>query len=226
MDKQIKDGIEEYIGHKRLLTQQLQEQILSSNRQPIRRYKRNFQYIFNSAIVLVVFGAFIFFLVSEKESIPETSPPVSGGALEKENIDLKAKLKLSERFRSQKEEEIEALQEEIEALQKEIGRIYAEAPIDYSMMSNYLLQSIGFTGGVEAVRADLVKHPELIPYEGSLGGTMQFSEGSILVLSHKWVFAPFSDGHAVGHLLLTYEINDGEVRNWQVVESHLDGEQY
>lgn len=71
---------------------------------------------------------------------------------------------------------------------------------------------------------DLMQHPELIPYDGVLGGTMGFYDlESIQVLSDRWVYAGFDDGHINGYMLLSYRINDGKI-SWEVIDSYLDGE--
>lgn len=71
---------------------------------------------------------------------------------------------------------------------------------------------------------DLRKHPELIPYDGVLGGTMGFYDPEgIHILSDRWVFAGFDDGHINGYMLLSYSINDGKI-SWEVIDSYLDGE--
>lgn len=71
---------------------------------------------------------------------------------------------------------------------------------------------------------DLRMHPELIPYDGVLGGTMGFYDPEgIRVLSNRWVFAGFDDGHINGYMLLSYHINDGKI-SWEVIDSYIDGE--
>ncbi len=79
-------------------------------------------------------------------------------------------------------------------------------------------------GSGEGIINDLMKHPELIPYDGVLGGTMGFydTEG-IQVLSDRWVFAGFDDGHINGYMLLSYRNNDGKIY-WEVIDSYLSGE--
>jgi len=74
------------------------------------------------------------------------------------------------------------------------------------------------------LKSDLRKHPELIPYDGVLGGTMGFYDSKgIRVLSGRWVFAGFDDGHINGYMLLSYRLNDGKI-SWEVIDSYLDGE--
>lgn len=73
------------------------------------------------------------------------------------------------------------------------------------------------------IRADLIKHNELIPYKGVLGGTMKFnSDKDIYILSAKWVRAYFDDGHIGGWILLEYQVSDGGKILWKVVGSYLD----
>ena len=73
------------------------------------------------------------------------------------------------------------------------------------------------------IKADLTEHPELIPFEGTLGGTMGFYDPeNIYVLSDKWVYARFEDGHIQGGMLLEYSLGpDGEI-SWQVLEARLE----
>lgn len=75
---------------------------------------------------------------------------------------------------------------------------------------------------VKDIISDLMQHRELIPYGGSLGGTMKFySDSQVWVLTKKWVLAYFEDGHNGGHLLLEYEVtNDGKIK-WKVLASYI-----
>jgi hypothetical protein len=64
--------------------------------------------------------------------------------------------------------------------------------------------------------SDLVAHPEIIPMEPVLGGTMYFPEGSVIILSDRWAYAEFEDGHLGGSCLLEYEVDDGSV-TWTIL---------
>jgi hypothetical protein len=68
----------------------------------------------------------------------------------------------------------------------------------------------------------LTRRPDLIPYEGVLGGTMHFVPGESHVLSDRWVFATFEDGHVNGHMLLEYEVSDDGSVSWQVIDAYLN----
>lgn len=69
---------------------------------------------------------------------------------------------------------------------------------------------------------DLVRHPDLIPHEGVLGGKMGFYfPDRIWLLTDRWVLAYFEDGHMAGYLLLRYEVADDGAISWEVIRSYL-----
>lgn len=85
------------------------------------------------------------------------------------------------------------------------------------------LMRLGLRDPVSAITHDLMNRPELIPYEGVLGGTMGFySPGNIHILSSKWVFAYFEDGHIRGEMLLEYSVESDGSLSWRVIDSHLE----
>jgi|GEM_PF-4274897 len=70
---------------------------------------------------------------------------------------------------------------------------------------------------------DLLLNPQLIPFSGTLGGTMGFySPENIYVLSDHWVFARFEDGHTGGSMLLEYRLDDAGEIHWKVLQARLD----
>lgn len=72
------------------------------------------------------------------------------------------------------------------------------------------------------VLAALAEHPELIPYEGVLGGRMHFVPEESRVEADRTVLAVFEDGHRRGQMRLRYEVApDGRIR-WEVLEARLD----
>jgi hypothetical protein len=85
------------------------------------------------------------------------------------------------------------------------------------------LKKKGLQDPIKDIVADLMKHKELIPYKGVLGGTMGFYyENNIHILTPKWVFTYFEDGHIFGHMLLEYQVsNDGRI-SWRVIDSYLE----
>ncbi|SKC73897.1 hypothetical protein [Maledivibacter halophilus] len=123
--------------------------------------------------------------------------------------------------------EIESKENTIKELNEIIKRkdtIIEKLPkLDALMLDN--LKDKGIDDPIK-IKKDLMNHPELIPYEGSLGGTMSFfSIEDIYVLTDKWIFAYFEDGHTLGYMLLRYEIinekeNDIKIK-WKVLDSYI-----
>ena len=75
------------------------------------------------------------------------------------------------------------------------------------------LRGRGLADPVRDIKADLLRHPELIPIPGVLGGRMAFDgEDGIRILDEHWVYAEVSDGHIGGATLLAYEVRDGGIR--------------
>ena len=68
-----------------------------------------------------------------------------------------------------------------------------------------------------------MERPEVIPFEGRLGGTMDFYDPDrINVLSDRWVYAEFDDGHSQGAMLLEYERTEGGTIKWSVIDAYLE----
>lgn len=136
---------------------------------------------------------------------------------------------------SQENKEIENLVIQVQELQNEIKGLkesdnVEEATIvkeqiittdEFPALSQAELTNLGFTGKVDDIKEDLIRHEDIIPYKGVLGGKMHFLNDEIIVLSHEWVFAPFDDGHTGGYLLLNFEIEGGTVTQWKVLDSYL-----
>jgi hypothetical protein len=86
----------------------------------------------------------------------------------------------------------------------------------------FTLKQMGLSDPVNDLRRDLHAHPELIPFEGVLGGTMGFVEDRTALLSRQWVFARFEDGHIAGCCLLSYEVTPGGGISWKVLSAVLE----
>jgi len=86
-----------------------------------------------------------------------------------------------------------------------------------------MLKEKGLRAPIQDIKADLMKHRELIPYEGVLGGKMGFyDENGIQILDSRWVLADFEDGHIAGRMLLEYQVsNEGQI-SWKVLNSYLE----
>ena len=75
----------------------------------------------------------------------------------------------------------------------------------------------------ERLVADLLQRDDLIPFEGILGGTMGFyTPDNVYVLSERWVYARFEDGHIGGEMLLEYRFDAAGQIDWTVLRAELD----
>ena len=79
------------------------------------------------------------------------------------------------------------------------------------------LRRAGFAAPAESLRADLLRHPELIPAAGVVGGTMAFNSGSIYLLPGRHVWAIAEDGHIEHAMLLRYTVLRDTTLRWDVV---------
>jgi len=82
------------------------------------------------------------------------------------------------------------------------------------------LERQGLDGGSDELIADLLKHNELIPFDGVLGGKMTFWKDKVFVISDRWIIAYFEDGHISGNMLLRYDVENGVI-SWKVIDSYL-----
>lgn len=79
-----------------------------------------------------------------------------------------------------------------------------------------LLIAQGLQNPVADLVQDLMKHNELIPCKGSVGGTPGFySAEGITVLSKNRVRADYDDGHVMGTAELTFTVSNGAI-SWKV----------
>ena len=126
-----------------------------------------------------------------------------------------------------------ALSDKIEELTKENINLKASSPnvvwmqsLHQPKLSSQEIQELkekGLKNPVNDIIVDLMKHNELIPYQGDLGGKMGFhSEKDIYVLSTKLVRASFDDGHTDGWMLLEYQVTGRNKISWKVLESYLE----
>lgn len=77
----------------------------------------------------------------------------------------------------------------------------------------------GLQNPINDLVQDLMKHKELIPCKGTLGGTPGFyNPNGITVLSKKRVIADFDDGHVEGTIELTFSVSNGAI-SWTVLQA-------
>jgi hypothetical protein len=82
------------------------------------------------------------------------------------------------------------------------------------------LREKGLEDPVADIEASLQEEKDLIPYEGVMGGTMDFYE--IHVLTSRWVLAYFEDGHVGGYMLLEYDVSQSGDISWKFIRAHLN----
>jgi hypothetical protein len=82
------------------------------------------------------------------------------------------------------------------------------------------LRELGLQDPVQDLKADLTSHPEIVPYEGVLGGRMAFYDKDAMVfLPGGYVYAPADDGHYEVHALLRYEVSPGGSIRWRLIDA-------
>jgi hypothetical protein len=73
----------------------------------------------------------------------------------------------------------------------------------------------------EALAIALLRRPDLIPFEGVLGGTFYYLEDTLRPLTDRYLYVTVEDGHIQGHLLMEYtETADGYA--FEVLDGYLD----
>jgi hypothetical protein len=84
------------------------------------------------------------------------------------------------------------------------------------------LRARGLAEPVRMLRENLMRRSDLIPFEGVLGGRMQFVPSGIAVLSPEWVYARFDDGHIGGSCLLAFDILPSGEIVWRRLAARRD----
>ncbi len=117
------------------------------------------------------------------------------------------------------EKRLKASKAEIDRLNRQLARLEKNLSTPLSA-SDLKIKDIEDPIGY--LRKDLMSRPDLIRYQGVLGGTMGFhDENNIHVLNHRWVYAKFDDGHIAGEMLLEYAISENGKIKWSVIDSFL-----
>ena len=81
------------------------------------------------------------------------------------------------------------------------------------------LQAKGLSDPVNDLRNDLKSHPEIIPIAPS--PTLRWGIGPVALLSTKYAFAHYEDGHMLGNILLEYDVLPGGKIQWKVLGASL-----
>ncbi len=169
--------------------------------------KNDCRYIFQTGFILLG-AAFVGLLITHIKNKNEIRQ------LKTENRALAEEL---EQSKKDFEQRLKSLEKTIKRSVSKSANVIELHPWDVEEMKR-----MGLKEPVQDIISDLMQHRELIPYEGSLGGTMNFySESQIWILTKKWVLAYFEDGHNGGYLLLEYEVTkDGRIK-WKALASYM-----
>ena len=167
--------------------------------------KKDFQHIIQVGFILIS-SAFIFVLISHIKNKNEVLQ------LETENRALFEELE-----RSRKD-----FKRKLKSLEATTNKTKSPNVIELHSRDIEEMKRMGLKEPVKDIISDLMQHRELIPYKGSLGGTMNFySESQIWILTKKWVLAYFEDGHNGGYILLEYEVTNNGMIKWKALASYI-----
>jgi len=109
---------------------------------------------------------------------------------------------------------------QLDSLQSRVAGL-ASSPIGSLYIDR--LRHRGLQDPVATLIANLQSHPEIIPYPGLEGSKMGFYDTDrTRVLSDRWVYAPFEDGHIGGEAILEYSVAAGGAISWKLVKARLD----
>jgi hypothetical protein len=83
------------------------------------------------------------------------------------------------------------------------------------------LQKKGLKNPENDILAGLMKQTRLIKFEPQPGVSWRFDTNESIILSNRWVFTKFDEGHMLGSMLLSYTVNNGSI-TWEVISQVLD----
>ena len=155
--------------------------------------------------------------ISALENMIGTLEEDSNNRLEIADEKIKEQETLIENLResvTNKDQDIVDLSIEQKKLMDEIALL--EGPDSFS---EYLLSETGIDD-YTIIEEDLyARGADVIEHDGVLGGTMYFTE--VRVLSDRWVYASFEDGHIMGRGLYEYVVNDDGSFRWNVIVEEM-----
>jgi hypothetical protein len=82
-------------------------------------------------------------------------------------------------------------------------------------------QKKGLKNPEDDIIESLLKQSHLIKFEPHAGVTWRFDKNETILLSNRWVFTKFDEGHMLGSMLLEYTVNNGLI-TWEVISQYLD----
>lgn len=100
---------------------------------------------------------------------------------------------------------IEKLKIEKDSLQQLLAKKQDVDDQWFGQMESRGFKKLGIDNPKEYIITELKESPSLISLDGTLGGTMYFT--NVQVLGTKWVVASYEDGHIMGRSIFSYKIN-------------------
>jgi cbb3-type cytochrome oxidase subunit 3 len=82
-------------------------------------------------------------------------------------------------------------------------------------------QKNGLKNPEEEILNDLMKQSRLIRFEPKPGVSWRFDRNETIILSNRWIFTKFDEGHMLGSMLLQYSVKNGFI-TWEAVSQVLD----
>ncbi|NDI35699.1 hypothetical protein [Chengkuizengella sediminis] len=146
------------------------------------------------------------------------------------NEDINKRLQLSEdeqntlmNEKAATEKELLKVKLENDKLRSEITDLNTDIE-NLEILDSASIQELSWVGidDSEDIITDLYEHPELIPFDGVLGGTMFFYKAT--VINYKWVYAHFEDGHIHGVGLYEFEVDHNNQITWKLIDAFLSGD--
>jgi len=82
-------------------------------------------------------------------------------------------------------------------------------------------QKKGLTNPEDDILDNLTKQAQLIKFEPQPGVSWRFDKNETIILSNRWIFTKFDEGHMLGSMLLKYNVDNGSI-TWEVISQYLD----
>jgi hypothetical protein len=82
-------------------------------------------------------------------------------------------------------------------------------------------QKKGLMNPEEDILDNLSKQTRLIKFEPQPSVAWRFDKNETIILSNRWIFTKFDEGHMLGSMLLKYNVDNGSI-TWEVISQYLD----
>ena len=243
MHDRVKESIDAMIGPQPILSDAKKKKILGQlhfqpDRYHQRKNRRSFpmaailSLIFAGAILATIlinnYGAQISMEKQSSDMMAEESK--NSNMMEKEEASIATEKNDHQLDALSDQEgyinEIENLKIENEKLENRISilesKLADELPQTVYETTEEHLRKSGFTGTTEDLINQVASMTEIIPTGIGDKSTLHFNADRIILLSHKNVYAEFTNGETKGYLILQFSVEDGKATDWKVIEYFID----